>query len=1481
MKTSTKPIYILLWMLLLPAGLQAQFSNSVKANPDNAFAIPIPSFDKFATSTFDVLSNDDPGDCTLGALKLTIVRAPAHALSCMVNNNNQILYIPVIGYTGYDELTYQIECSGTIDTTKLHIHVNNLPDNITPNVCHIPPPPQVWGIAAQKTTEHNLSPYVSAMVGDIDNDGIVEILVCADPSNAVIDGIYRPSSKIAVYKGNDLSVAPKIITTVKPYSWNYETRFGIVKTKVSGVDSTLVVVMESDKYMRAYNSDGGLVWTSDNVYHSASIAHEIASPIFTDLNRDGIPEIVAAHKVFNSTNGKLLCAAPHQPSNYFTPFVVDLYNTGTLNVIIGPRIYEPTDASLTGLTLVKTITASIDPTDLDWQNTSLPFPATPYLEHVSAVDMDNDGKLDLVYQTYRAGLAEPYVGESFIFIVDPDTGAVKASKYIPYAPMCSYPFVGDIDGDGFPEIVFITSRRNLVPSDAGYAAEASYRKMHAYKYVPGNPLLQKFWELPHSDGSGFTVMTLFDFNQDGISEIVYRDETDIRIINGSLKSHLPPFLPVAAPYNLASYPNMSGTSAEYPVVADVDGDGQAEIVIVGGEQGVDNARSIRGPLWVYKSADPINSPWAPARKVWNQYGYNPVFINEDLTVPVYPISPATAFYEADGITVNRPYNNFLQQATALNDEGDMLYLAPDLEFTPGRRPRMLHNETQNRLEITVSVHNNVLNHAGAPFVGPLKISTYVYESNTPPTPGGFYFLMNTHMEPGNIAVDGTKEITYYINNYSSLSFPPNYDKWVIVLNGTDAYPGTTPTYYHGSKECNSWNNIADNITFSTAERVLCEGETEVITLAPSNVYNYRWYTTADGLTPIRTNSDTCTVTKNSDLVQYYFVDIYTKSAGIKLNTVRDTVFVWLAPDSLVWTGGANTADWHNHKNWKNPNDSTGKYSRANIPRKCTDVLIPDMLSIYPDLNSPQTDYSYYHRPSACADIWFEHGGEVMQNNLLEYDRAYVYLTLNTDRWNLITVPLQGQFPGDYYLTDPNPLKDSLFVYTRLFNQTNPETGYIAADWTGVFNNPEIPMPAGAGLSAWLWDKHFDAHILKPDTFLFPKHDTYYNIYSELGSIIDTRPIPRVDEHRFIYEPEINAFGEFPLHVSADNAYQMVLVGNPFMSHLDFNAFFQLNGPSGGDWIKNRFYVVDETGNYISYNASTGQSTGMPGLSPYIAPLQSFLVETGDSFSQLYANVDMMRSIPGEKLRSAASEDVSKPVLTMELTDLSTGQKNRALLLLNPESSQAYDDHDVPKIMPVMMKNGAAQPIPASIFSRSSDGTALDMNQIPAIEEGLLIPIGIRSGKAGMYRISISTLSGFDSEYHFYLVDSKSDGSSSTEHDLRFDFIIDFEKPTPEEILDNRFYLSFKRNTTGIVAAPVVSSPGIEAYTSGNMLHVFTTDGSSLEEVQLYDLQGRMISQAKGVGRELIIPVSTEQIYIIRARSENTSRSIKVYGRRIL
>ncbi len=137
------------------------------------------------------------------------------------------------------------------------------------------------------------------------------------------------------------------------------------------------------------------------------------------------------------------------------------------------------------------------------------------------------------------------------------------------------------------------------------------------------------WVQPSQDlSSNVTGSSIFDFDGDGQAEAVYRDECFIRVYNGRTGQVI------------YSAPASSGTGAEYPAVADVDGDFATEIVVprtnFNGCPKVDpifpnsGMTSSRTGFIIYR--DPMDR-WANSRPVWNQHPYYITHITDDARVP--------------------------------------------------------------------------------------------------------------------------------------------------------------------------------------------------------------------------------------------------------------------------------------------------------------------------------------------------------------------------------------------------------------------------------------------------------------------------------------------------------------------------------------------------------------------------------------------------------------------------------------------------------------------------------------------------------------------------------------------------------------------------------------------------------------------------------------------------------------------------------
>jgi hypothetical protein len=410
-----------------------------------------------------------------------------------------------------------------------------------------------------------------------------------------------------------------------------------------------------DGFIYAYHAlTGALSWKSDVTVYDHTSNYGIGYSLqFVDFGSDGKVELLAGNRIYDAATGKLLLdlgdtvnkGLSQQVATHYRKYIPatgDLDGDGKPEYAAGNQVYsihitnnDGTDGN-TSVLLASIPAQTFGTLSMTDGNTLL-------------ADINEDGRLDVFASK---ALSTTTIG---FFAWDVQTGAVIAKgSTASSGDYHGMPFVGNVDTIPGLEILFTTTNR-----------------IKGFRYTQTSAFEQVYEHIV-DDPSGGTGITLFDFNQDGKSELVYRDRILLRIMQAvpAVGTGMGTFK------NLYTTSGGSGTAYEYPIVADVDSDGGAEIITVAGA-----TDAVQGTLRIYKSGA---RPWAPARKVWNQFSYNAVNINEDLTVPRYPLNPFTVFPGKDGVLGTdddvRPYNNFLQQQTTLNTNGTPLWLTPDAIF---------------------------------------------------------------------------------------------------------------------------------------------------------------------------------------------------------------------------------------------------------------------------------------------------------------------------------------------------------------------------------------------------------------------------------------------------------------------------------------------------------------------------------------------------------------------------------------------------------------------------------------------------------------------------------------------------------------------------------------------------------------------------------------------------------------------------------
>ncbi|MCA9552240.1 MAG: VCBS repeat-containing protein [Myxococcales bacterium] len=192
--------------------------------------------------------------------------------------------------------------------------------------------------------------------------------------------------------------------------------------------------------------------------------------------------------------------------------------------------------------------------------------------------------------------------------------------------------------------------------------------------------------------SSRTGSSVFDFDGDGQAEIVYNDENTLFVYS---------YVGTASAAVVWSTPNPTLTAHEYPVIADVDNDGNAEIVVGANDFGRPSA-PVRG-LRVF--GDVLDN-WVPTRVVWNQHSYHITNVTPGGRVP-FP-------EQASWLTTNTYRTNVQGTGTSVARAAPDLVAVDPLSLNQCAARIRVGSWVENRGAILVAAGVSVAFYDGAP-----------------------------------------------------------------------------------------------------------------------------------------------------------------------------------------------------------------------------------------------------------------------------------------------------------------------------------------------------------------------------------------------------------------------------------------------------------------------------------------------------------------------------------------------------------------------------------------------------------------------------------------------------------------------------------------------------------------------------------------------------------------------------------------------
>lgn len=430
---------------------------------------------------------------------------------------------------------YQLQgesCNGVQILDEIFISIEevfdpetNLPDNIDSANCVFFPEGTEWGIEVGWSSASIVSNLNSPFVGDLDNDGHPEIICFSMEGDS--PSIPSTNNQILVFDGvtKQLKTTITLPSQVTAYD---AAAYGMVKTS-SG--KGLIVTACYDYKLRAYDitasNPNEPYWVSD-VDYGSNYGDWGVNLGFADFNYDGHPELYVRNTIYNAETGVLLGVAEggnnvggsYAHYSHYTnwqlssPLAANVCNDVTPELILGNEIYSVHISN---------------PDGTDGNNILLDKQITPPENimsdgHAQVADFNMDGYMDVFISLRNTA---GYYGNVYAYIWDVHNNTVSSLLTISTLfSGKSIPMIADINNDGFLEV--------LIQCDVYGNSE----KFQAYRYDYTTDSFSLIWGFATDEDSYSNSITSFDFNQDGLLELMICDQSTVRIVNGSGFSHI-------------------------------------------------------------------------------------------------------------------------------------------------------------------------------------------------------------------------------------------------------------------------------------------------------------------------------------------------------------------------------------------------------------------------------------------------------------------------------------------------------------------------------------------------------------------------------------------------------------------------------------------------------------------------------------------------------------------------------------------------------------------------------------------------------------------------------------------------------------------------------------------------------------------------------------------------------------------------------
>ncbi|WP_163629544.1 cellulase family glycosylhydrolase [Paludibacter sp. 221] len=638
--------------------------------------------------------------------------------------------------------------------------------------------------------------------------------------------------------------------------------------------------------------------------------------------------------------------------------------------------------------------------------------------------------------------------------------------------------------------------------------------------------------------------------------------------------------------------------------------------------------------------------------------------------------------------------------------------------------------------------------------------------------------------------------------------------------------------------------------------------------------------------------------------------------------------------NMVWKGTVDN-DWNKPENWS-PNSTPDGATDVYIPGNMESTPKYPILSgnkadnvchaIYfmqgaevarPDLLTYEKAYVVLNVGTGGQESMSETDflSDVTAENRRKFAAANSGL-LARQQWHMLSAPLKQMTSGGFAFGG-YPL-----TFMRKWDIQSPEAGTLMTGrWTGYYRGFNENLTAGEGFILWInkaedkdmyreagngTDNHFTANrnygIKETNGILeFPYYEDddmirarrtqasegsnlrYYYIYDSPENtdtymqVTDKSDVYAFDQsaYRFVVEDNNRNFpATTTVAYNNENESRSLLIGNPYMSSVDFQEFYNQNS----DKIYSYYKVWDEdededeeNSGFITYSFGTDNQSEIPtgDVTRYIPPMQSFVVTTKAATGEqsLTFNVATMTAVAdgSNKLRIAGSNNSNDNNTNLLRVKISNGKASSQAVIAHqrPDATDAYNpEEDIYKLF----SPSAGVP---EVYT-SVDNWAVEINHLSSTD--ITVPVCIKGGGEENMEFSITGMNRYDGDKAIYFIDSEQGNTINISGQEHFTYSFSNKAGAKEE---GRFFVRYESGQGNNTDSDV----SIKAYFKDSEIYIISLNSDLINSVQLYDVNGKLLYSNQQV-ENLMLSINNAALQnvdfvIIKVVTENGSKNIKL------